>query len=55
MFLSAPLGNVEGRMAGMFVGSWTLVMQSQQVGFVGTQRIVGVMRQLRPLTARMTY
>jgi hypothetical protein len=53
MYLSAPLGNVEGKTAGMFVGSWTPVMPSPQVAFVGMQKIVGVMRQLRPRTARM--
>jgi hypothetical protein len=51
MYLNAQLESVEGKMDGMFVGSWILVMQSPRVAFVGMQRIVGVMRQLRQQTA----
>jgi hypothetical protein len=55
MYLSAPLGNVEGKTAGTFVGSWTKVMPNPLVGFVGTQKIVGVRRQLSQQTAHMIW
>ena len=47
MYLNAQLENVEGRTGGMFIGSWTPVMPSPQVAFIGMQKTVGVMRQLR--------
>jgi hypothetical protein len=54
MYLNALLESVEGKMDGTFVGSWILVMPSPQVAFVGMQKIVGEMRQLRRQTALKT-
>jgi hypothetical protein len=52
MFMSSSVQppTARGGMVVMCTTSWTLVMQSPQVVFVGTQRCVGVMKQYVPLT-----
>jgi hypothetical protein len=44
-FLNVLLGDVEGKMAGMFVDIWTKVMPGLQAVFVAMQKIVGVKKR----------
>jgi hypothetical protein len=40
-FLNVLLGDVEGKMAGMFINIWTKLMPGLQAVFVVTQKMLG--------------